>query len=198
MLEAQLLVPLLNCSQSVILCWKDGFPNCAAPWSHQVLDSNELFSGLPGGKVCFSWRECVPGVMFHPQLPLPCGFGSGSDLFRHHKWAELWALSSPRLFLLGEEFRWHLHWSPLQREEGNKRRTGCSYSGLRAACRHGGVCSVQWLLISLSPPHSSDLLLHWSVEVCDCFGTVTAHGMVLYLNPSVQGFLTQPQRSHLG
>lgn len=57
---------------------------------------------------------------------------------------------SANAFLFGEEFRWRLHWSPSQKEEGNERRTGCSYSGLRVACKHTGVWSMQWLLIYLS------------------------------------------------
>lgn len=39
----------LKLFKSVILCCKDGFLCCATSWSCQILESTELFSGLPGG-----------------------------------------------------------------------------------------------------------------------------------------------------
>lgn len=59
--------------------------------------------------MCFSWRDCVLGVIFHPQLPPALWFCVRLRTVCHHKWAELWDTELTKAFLFGEEFRRHLH-----------------------------------------------------------------------------------------
>lgn len=197
MLEAQLLMPVLSHSQSIILCCKDGFPSCATPWSHQILESAELFSGVPGGKVCFSWREYVLGVIFIHNFPLPCGFVSGWELFCQYKLVDLWDTELAKAFPSGEELKWHLHWC-LSQKKGTKRRTGDSYSGLKSCMQK------YWgLVYAVTANFSFPCLIPLICYCTDQHRLVTgleqsAHSTVLYLNPSVQGFVTQPRKSHLG
>lgn len=80
--------------------------------------------------------------------------------------------------------------------EGNKRTRG-SYSGLRAACKHTGVyyaVTANFSVTCLIP-----LICYCTDQHRLVTGLVQPQLMaVLYLNPSVQGFVTQPQKSHLG
>lgn len=61
-LEAWVLMPVLNCSWPIIFYCKDGFPSCATSCSHQVLESAELLSELPRRQsMLFLDRPCPQG-----------------------------------------------------------------------------------------------------------------------------------------
>ena len=61
-LEARLLMPVLNCPWPVILYCKDGFPTCATSCCCQILESAELLSELPRRQgMLFLKRTCPQG-----------------------------------------------------------------------------------------------------------------------------------------